>query len=119
MRILFVSVIFATLLAVFVMTGNQQAACHGPVCDFFLCNDNCLDEEARPGVEAAVPAEVHFFCTLGAATRRKEPIFRVISSLGRRIIFLSEFFCISPKVISAADCLVFFGIVWQCQKICI
>jgi hypothetical protein len=34
MRILFLSDIVATLLAVMVLATNQQAPCHGPVIDF-------------------------------------------------------------------------------------
>jgi hypothetical protein len=83
MRILFVSVIFATLLAVIVVTGNQQAACHAPVCDIFCCNDNRLEEDTGAEAGTVVAAEVHFFCTFRVAARREEPIFQAILSLER------------------------------------
>ena len=45
MRILFLSVIFATLLAVMFALTIQQAPCHGPGRHVFLSHYNCLVEE--------------------------------------------------------------------------
>ena len=47
MRILFLSVIFATLLAGMFLLTIQQAPCHGPGRRVFLSHYNCLVEETR------------------------------------------------------------------------
>jgi hypothetical protein len=47
MRILFLSVIFATLLAGMFLLIIQQAPCHGPGRRIFLSHYNCLVEETR------------------------------------------------------------------------
>src|SRR5674536_399283 len=47
MRILFLSVIFATLLAGMFLLTIQQAPCHSSSHRIFLCHYNCLAEKRR------------------------------------------------------------------------
>jgi len=71
-----------------VLTGIQQAACHGLIGGLFRCSDNRLCEDTQPETEMAAAGEVYFFCTTVTGAEQEKLIFRVISPSERCIDFL-------------------------------
>jgi hypothetical protein len=86
MRILFLSVIFATLHVVMVLPTIEQAPCHGTTPAFFS-----LFTKVYGGDEACDRSdEVHFFYTVFDGSSEKASLFQVNLRWGHRIAFLSD-----------------------------